>query len=176
MASFLLFIERQTRPAAGASCGIRRQPAPCGQISRELLAWLCFCPEPALEVSRIGPVWIAHGGDWARARELESFHWPHLGGTRIHGKAVAVGRGSHGCWAAFSEAEALRSQSVLLRHCTRPEASSCPVHWAIERSLCWADRVRFRAASPAEKARLISEQRRQRLALRQQQLQALGLG
>ncbi|MCP9841440.1 hypothetical protein KBY93_12465 [Synechococcus sp. J7-Johnson] len=151
MALFHLFIERQTHPGGGAFSHIRPQIAGSSHPNRELLAWLCFCPESALQVSRIGPVWFAHGGEWARVRDLESFHWPHLGGTRIHGKGVAMKREGYGRWAAFSEAEAYRWQSVLWRHCGEIQGTSCPVHQAFEGQLPWDELVSFRASEDAAK-------------------------
>jgi hypothetical protein len=85
----LLLISRQQ---VGYACFSRIKPviAPQPEPDTKLLSWLIECPEQALEFSRIGPIEIAHGGDWARRRHLDSLRWPLLGGSVIHGRAVGL--------------------------------------------------------------------------------------
>ena len=89
MSLHLLLISRQQ---VGYACFSRIKPviAPQPEPDTKLLSWLIECPEQALEFSRIGPIEIAHGGEWARRRHLDSLRWPLLGGSVIHGRAVGL--------------------------------------------------------------------------------------
>ncbi|MGB5135422.1 MAG: hypothetical protein WBN89_09650 [Prochlorococcaceae cyanobacterium] len=84
------------------------------------MAWLCFCPPEAVRITRVGPVHLAHGGDWARCRELESLRWKLLYPIplSIRGKAIAVrpDRERPGCWRALSEWEASNAERVFRAH------------------------------------------------------------
>ena len=121
MAPHTLLIERQeaTAPVQGGRVAwprIKRVIAHQWELGRPELAWLCFCPPEAVRITRVGPVHLAHGGDWAYGRELESLRWKLLYPIplSIRGKAVAVGPDLERpcCWRALSEWEATNTESV----------------------------------------------------------------
>jgi hypothetical protein len=167
MALQILLIQRKLIANSElAYSAIKAHVPPEPVLGPELLCWLCFCPPEALTISKIGPIVVAHGGAWAKARELESLHWPLLGGTAIHGKAVGLSRqqrdGEH---EALSESEALHAQRVLARHCSALVQSCCPIHQAFEQGLPWDELVHFRASDLAGQAEIVQQSRQRRRAL-----------
>ena len=94
-------------------------------LSPEQLAAWCHCPAEALQIDRVGPVHLAHGGQWAKVRELPVLQWPllHPHGLPlvINGPAIAVrpdqpghGGSGHGDWRALSHWEARNAFLELL--------------------------------------------------------------
>jgi len=142
----------------------RIEPLPLAhrELSGAELAGLCGCPLQALRFSRVGPVHLAHGGDWARLEALDSLRWPFLDAPAIHGPAVAVRpvRGSRGldrpgqdpgdsmaaAWRALDPWEAGNALWVLRRHALPLEPLSCPVDQAFLNSITWPVHVAYREA------------------------------
>ena len=91
-------------------------------ISPEQMAAWCRCPIEALQIDRAGPVYFAHGGEWAKARELTTLRWPllypHGLPLEISGPAVAVrpSRRQRGSWRALTSNEAANAYWVLRWH------------------------------------------------------------
>lgn len=167
MAPQILLIQRKALTHSDHVCtaiGVHVPPEPV--LSKELLGWLCFCPPEALTFSMIGPIVVAHGGAWAKARELESLHWPLLGGTVIHGKAVGVSRRvAEGQYEALSESEAHHAKRILWKHCSALVQRCCPIHQAFEQGLPWDELQHFRASDLAGQAEIVQQSRQRRRAL-----------
>ena len=167
MALQILLIQRKLIAHSElAYSAIKAHVPPEPVLGPELLCWLCFCPPEALTISKIGPIVVAHGGTWAKARELESLHWPLLGGTAIHGKAVGLSRqqrdGEH---EALSESEALHAQRILWRHSSALIQSRSRIHHAFEQGLPWDELQHFRASDLAGQAEIVQQSRLRRRAL-----------
>jgi hypothetical protein len=174
MAPHTLLIDRDesTAPAAGGRVAwprIKRVIAHQWEMGRLDLAWLCFCPPEAVRITRVGPVYLAHGGDWAYGRELESLRWKLLypSPLSIRGKAVAVrpDRERPGCWRALSEWEAINAERVLRAHglmLTQPASD----RWqGLRQQLHGEWARRFPLGSPQEREELL-------MAFAEHQLQA----
>jgi hypothetical protein len=171
---FLLFIDR------GESDGhcwprIRRNAAFRWLQEPADLAWCIGCPEDQLVISRCGPVHLAHGGDWARARELECFRWSLVDPLVLSGKAVAVRPDSDwGGWRALSEWEAGNAERVLRRY-GDPITRACSSRWdAVVRQLSGERLLRYVGGTREEQAEILQEfalelhrrRRREQLAIR----------
>ncbi|MCP9915552.1 hypothetical protein [Cyanobium sp. ATX 6F1] len=77
MSIHLLLISREERPSHAFS-RIRLVIAPTPDLDHTLLSCVVGCPPEELEFTRVGPVEVAHGGQWAKKRQLDSLHWPFL--------------------------------------------------------------------------------------------------
>ncbi len=120
MAPHTLLIDRGEAVSGGVPVAwpwIRSVIAHRWDLSTADLAWLCHCPIEAVVISRVGPVHIAHGGAWARVRELESLSWSLVEPVSISGKALAI-RPDHenGGWRALTSWEAGNAERVLRGH------------------------------------------------------------
>jgi hypothetical protein len=124
-----------------------------------------MCPPEALTVSRVGPVLLAHGGEWARARELECLHWPLVDPVRISGKAVAIRPDHHtGGWRALTNAEADNAERVLFRYGGQITPSAC-CRWAQLRGQLGGWRLeRLNRARAAEREELMLQFAREQAA------------
>lgn len=89
---------------------------PTSELPAHVLAWFCGCPVDAVTASRVGPIWLAHGGLWAEQHCQPSYYWPLLGGSLIHGRAAGICPDPvSGGWQALSEQQAEHARSVLWR-------------------------------------------------------------
>lgn len=117
MAPHTLLISRGTG-LQGQPCS-RRQVLllPQVELPVQVLAWICSCPPDAVTATRVGPIWLAHGGLWAEERCEPSLVWPLLGGAVIHGKATGMRPDRHsGGWQGLSEHQAEQASSLLWRY------------------------------------------------------------
>lgn len=168
MAPHILMIQRTTLPWSDHAYGsIKSQLIHDEVMPAELLAWFCQCPLDAITAWRVGPIWIAHGGEWAERHELESFRWPHLGGSVIHGKAIGVMPDQHmGGWRALTEGEADRALVVLWRFMGGLTQSSAPADHSFTVTLSHHQLVAYRAADEAGKLEFRRKVARERRELR----------
>lgn len=95
MSSQVLLISRQ-EIANRASTKLKLVSAPGFGLDVATLAWWLDCPQSQIEFSRVGPIELVHGGDWAWLRQLESLRWPYLGQCVIHGRAIGLRLGLPG--------------------------------------------------------------------------------
>ena len=132
----------------------------CWVLSSGELAEHCRCPVEALRFSRVGPVFLAHGGVWAQLEALDSLRWPHLDRPVIHGPAVAVRpllardrftgeTFAPGCWRALTPWEACNAQWVLSEYTGPLMPRSCPADEAFLRSLGWPQHEHYCQAKRA---------------------------
>ena len=153
-------------------------------LSRSELAGFCGCPVAALRLSRVGPVYLAHGGAWARLEALDSLRWPLLEAPVIHGPAVAVrpvlgsgGLNRHApAWRALEPWEVENALGVLRRHALPLEPASCPVDQALERALGWPLAGEFLRAQQAGDGAALLRVRLQVQRQRREWAQARGSG
>jgi hypothetical protein len=129
------------------------------EIDSAMLSWLIDCPPEVLEFTRVGPIEIAHGGQWAKHRHLDSFRWPFLDQPVIHGKAVGLRMGVR--WPG----EAPEQEPLAMRALTEWEGRNalrwfeaeklplsrlhCPVEEKFLASLGFPLHAEFRAADAA---------------------------
>lgn len=154
-------------PMVPASLLICRHEYKHGQFSRidplKVSGWLlspselaehCCCPVEALRFSRVGPVFLAHGGGWAQLEALDSLRWPYLDRPVIHGPAVAARpllardrfTGSEfapDCWRALTPWEVSNAQWVLSEYTGPLMPRSCPADEAFLRSLGWPEHEHY---------------------------------
>ncbi|MCP9841439.1 hypothetical protein KBY93_12460 [Synechococcus sp. J7-Johnson] len=117
MAPHTLLITRATDPKGRPFSHRQVLVMPEAELPAPVLAWICCCPTGAVTATRIGPIWLAHGGLWGEEHSEPSFHWPLLGGTIIHGRACAIVPDHHsGGWQALSEHQAHHADGILWRY------------------------------------------------------------
>ena len=174
MAPHTLLIDRGERISPSISLAwprIRSVIAHQWELELADLAWICRCPPEAITISRCGPIHIAHGGLWARARELESLRWALVDPLVISGTAMAI-RPDHerpGCWRALTSWEASNALLVLQAR-SEPITQPCCCRWSrlrMQLSGPWLSRI-SRAATTAERERILcsyaQQRQRQRLS------------
>lgn len=92
-------------------------PVPEAELPAPVLAWICGCPADAVTATRIGPIWLAHGGLWAEEHSEPSFIWPLLGAATIHGQACGITPDrERGGWQALSQEQAEHARRILWRY------------------------------------------------------------
>ncbi|MGL6133568.1 MAG: hypothetical protein ACRC1L_05205 [Prochlorococcaceae cyanobacterium] len=174
MAPHTLLIDREEAHCGGVHLAwprIKRVIAHQWELGRPEMAWLCFCPPEAVRISRVGPIHLAHGGEWARCRELESLCWdlPPLQGTlRIRGKAIALRPDFErpGRWRALTEREAINAERVLPAYApvlTQP----CSDRWSgLLREISGEPLMRIGHASTAGRERILLDYAQRRAEAR----------
>jgi hypothetical protein len=128
MAPHTLLIERaeSTGPVTGGRIAFTRiKPLVTRgwEISRAELASEIGCPPEAVRFNRVGPIYLAHGREWAESRELDSLCWKLLYPALLHirGRALAVRPAEQADpwrqrqWRALTEWEAINARAVLQR-------------------------------------------------------------
>lgn len=175
MALHLLLIKREeSRGFAFSRLKLALAPAP--DLELDALGWIIDCPPQVIEFNRVGPIELAHGGNWAQRHHLDSYRWPLLDQPVIHGQAVGIrigvpfpkAAGGHGAdcrplraltqWEGRNGLRWLSDQALPLK---RP---SCPIHESFLRSIGWPLRAELGAAGPARQAQIIQQVRAERKA------------
>ncbi len=160
MSIHLLLISREERPSHAFS-RIRLVVCPTPDLDHTLVSCLVGCPPEELKFTRVGPVEVAHGGQWAKKRQLDSLRWPFLDRPVIHGPAVGLRLGVR--WPG----ECACQEPLAMRPLTEWEGRSalgwlegkaeplgrlhCPVDEAFTGSLCYPLLVKYREADPSGK-------------------------
>lgn len=176
MALNLLLIKREeSRGFAFSRLKLAVAPAP--DLDLATLGWIIDCPEEEIEFTRVGPIELAHGGNWAQRHHLDSFRWPLLDQPVIHGKAVGIRMGvpfpkdPAGLdplpLRALTEWEGRNGLRWLSDQALPLMLSSSPVHQSFLDSIGWPLRSEFEAANPARQVQIITEERARRRAARQ---------
>ncbi|MFO7788632.1 MAG: hypothetical protein R6W87_12855 [Halospina sp.] len=174
MAPHTLLIDRGKAFSGGDHIAwprIKRVIAHQWDMDRLDLVWLCFCPPEAVRFNRVGPVYLAHAGEWALTGQLESRCWKLLypSPLSIRGKAVAVrpDRECPGYWRAPTEWEAINAERVLKHLCQPLTQPDCDRWDGLGRQMLGHERDReLRARTPEELDAVMLEIAQQRLAAR----------
>ncbi|MCP9915253.1 hypothetical protein [Cyanobium sp. ATX 6F1] len=160
MSIHLLLISREERPSFSFS-RLRLVIAPTPELDLATLSWMIDCPAKAIEFTRVGPVELAHGGQWAKRRQLDSLRWPFLDQPVIHGRAIGLRMGARwpgesACHEPFAMRPLTEWEGRNALRWLRDEAQPlspllCPVDQAFAGSICHPLLVEYRAADQAGK-------------------------
>ena len=152
MASQVLLISRQ-EIANKASTKLKLVSAPWFGLDLATLAWWLDCPQSQIEFSRVGPIELVHGGDWARRRQLESLRWPYMGQCVIHGRAIGLRLGlpGPGPIRGLTDWEAANALACFQRLAAPLIQGACPIDGALLEAMPIPQREAFCAADESGK-------------------------
>jgi len=152
VASQVLLISRQ-EIANRASTKLKLVSTQGFGLDLPTLAWWLDCPQSQIEFSRVGPIELVHGGDWARSRMLESLRWPFLGQCVFHGRAIGLRLGLPESvpMRGLTDWEATNALSCFQRLAAPLIQGDCPLYGALLETMPIHQRQAFCAADESGK-------------------------